>query len=88
VDWKKRTKLWVDPVYITAARQASEDTLCPDPIPGFPHRDDQDDYDRSMVQGPDGVWVHFMPEDCLMLFGYGRLKIAEYNSAGDTWPGP
>ena len=71
--------------FVTAAKQASMDTMGPDPTPPNPRRDFQDDYDKALVDSGTGGSLHFTPDDCLKIFGYGRLKLRDYNNADSTW---
>jgi hypothetical protein len=71
--------------FASAAVMASMVTMCPNPMWPFPDRDFQNDYDQSLVNDGQNGQIHFTPDDCLMIFGYGGLKIRDYN-AGQTAP--
>jgi glycosyltransferase involved in cell wall biosynthesis len=76
--------------FVTAAKQASADTMCPDPTPPMPRRDFQDDYNKALVDSGTGGTINFTPDNCLMIFGYGNLKLKDYNdwnSLGEPTPG-
>ena len=69
--------------FVTAAKDASEDTMCASPIWPFP----RPDFDHSKVEDlSTGNLIPFTPDDCLMIFGYGGLKLRDYNAQNSTWP--
>jgi hypothetical protein len=68
--------------FVRAAKQASLDTMCSSPIWPFP----QPDPDHTLVPVPEFPGkIPFTPDDCLVVFGYGGLKLRDYNAEGDTW---
>jgi hypothetical protein len=70
--------------FITAAKQASEQTMGSSAQSPFPNRNFQDDYERSAVPTATRP-IYFTPDDCLLVFGYGKLKLRDFNSGNSSW---
>jgi hypothetical protein len=68
--------------FISAAKRASETTMCANPNSPFPRPDYNQQVDDFEARLP----ISFLPDECLRVFGFGNLRFNQYNATDSTWP--